>query len=190
MKGKFFLSIFALLLPVTFVGQVAKPIAPAADAPSPLQRYGIFADFAYSSANQVKGSSSLIGFNVGVDAKFKKWVGGTAEFGQYSLGTGMVKPTVTTYLAVPEFYIPSDRLTGILHVTFGGAHTGGVVSIPDVSFAYGIGGGLEYKVANHWSARLMGDGISSSFVLAPATSGYSAHARWNPRATFGVSYHF
>jgi len=65
-KGKFLLSVFALVLPVSLAAQVAKPTT-AAEA-NTFQRYEVFAGAAYSSANQVKGSSALVARNVGVDA--------------------------------------------------------------------------------------------------------------------------
>ncbi len=189
MKGAFLLSVFALILPVSVAAQVvAKPTN--ADAVAPLQRYEVYGGAAYSSANQVKGSSALIGYNVGADAKLKKWFGGAVDFGSYGSSSGVAKPTVTTVLAGPEFYIPSDNLTGFLHVLFGGAHTGNVGATPNISFAYAIGGGFTYAVAKHWAVRVSGDGIASSFVLDPNKQGYSAHTHVNARATGGVAYRF
>ena len=188
MKGKFLLSVFTLLLPMSLAGQVAKPTA--ADTTNALERYEIFAGADYSSANQVKSSSALIGFNAGGDAKLAKWFGGTADFGYYSYSHGLAKPTVTTFLAGPEFYIPADSLTGFVHVLFGGAHTAGVGAKPDISFAYAIGGGFEYRLTKHLAARVSGDGILSSFVLDPDNQGFSPHTRVNPRASGGVAYRF
>ena len=185
MKGKFLLSVVALLLPVSMMAQTAKP----AVAPD-FSRYEAFGGFAYSSANQVKGSSALLGFNLGADAKLKKWFGGTVDFGQYQASSGVAKPTVTTFLAGPEVYIPADNLTGFFHVMFGGAHTGNVGAKPDIAFAYAVGGGFEYALSNRWAIRASGDGIVSSFVLDPQNLGYSPHSRVNPRATFGIGYHF
>jgi opacity protein-like surface antigen len=188
-KGKFLLSILALSLPLSLAGQVSKPTAPT-DAAASLQKYELFAGFDYSGANQVKGSSALLGGNVGAAFKLKPWFGGTADFGQYGASSGVAKPTVTTFLAGPEFYIPSEKLTGILHVMFGGAHTGGVTSTPDISFAYAVGGGVEYNISNRWSIRATGDAILSSFVQAAASTGDSPHLRSNGRASGGVAYHF
>ncbi len=188
MKGKFLLSVVALLLPVSMMGQTAKPAA----APD-FSRYEAFGGFAYSSANQVKGSSALLGFNAGANAKLKKWFGGTVDFGDYlktATSTTHASPTVTTFLAGPEVYIPADNLTGFFHVMFGGAHTGNVGAKPDISFAYAVGGGFEYNVSKRWAVRASGDGIVSSFVLDPTNEGFSPHSRVNPRATFGAAYHF
>lgn len=188
MKGKFLLSFFAMVLPVSVVAQVAKPTA-AVD-PNAFQRYEVFAGAAYSGANQVKGSSALIGANVGVDAKLKRWFGGSADFGYYTGSSGVAKPTVTTLLAGPEVYIPADNLTGFFHVLFGGAHTAGVGAKPDISFAYAVGGGFTYALSPRLAVRVAGDGIVSSFVLDPTNQGFSPHSHVNPRATLGVAYRF
>jgi hypothetical protein len=190
-KGKFLLSVMVLLLPTALAGQVAKPAK--ADTSAEFSRYEIFAGADYSSANQVKGSSPLIGFNVGGDAKLKKWFGATADFGEYwAYANRYSKPTVTTFLAGPEFYIPSDRLTGFVHVLFGGTHTGGIPAgeKPDVAFTYGVGGGFEYQLTKRLAVRVAGDDLVSSFVLDPDNLGYSPQRRSNGRALIGAAYHF
>jgi opacity protein-like surface antigen len=191
-KGTFLLSVVAVLLPVSMAGQVAAK--PAVDAGPEFSRYEAFAGAAYSSANQVKGSSALIGFNVGAAAKLKKWFGGTIDFGDYlttATSQTHVNPTITTILAGPEFYIPSDRLTGIVHVMFGGSHVGGITGEkPDISFTYAVGGGFEYTLTKHLSVRVTGDDIVSSFVLDPNNQGFSPHSRANARAVGGFAYRF
>ncbi len=194
MKGKFLLFVVGGLVMASSVATVAsaqvaaKPLA--TDAPVELERYEAFAGAAYSSANQVKSSSALIGFNVGASAKLKKWFGGTVDFGQYANSTGRVKPNVTTLLAGPEFYIPADNLTAFAHVMFGGAHTGGVSIGPDIAFAYAVGGGIEYAVSKRLAIRVSGDGITSSFTTIPYISASSPHPHLNARATGGIAYHF
>jgi hypothetical protein len=191
-KGKFLLSVFALLLPAALSGQVAKP--EAADAANAFSRYEVFAGVDYSGANQVLGASALIGGNVGGAAKLKRWFGGTVDFGDYGINAtshAHASPTVTTLMAGPEFYIPADNLTGFIHVLLGGAHTAGVGAQPDISFAYGVGGGFEYVLSKRFSLRVSGDDIISSFVQETAgQTGFSAHARSNARASAGVAYRF
>lgn len=193
MKGKFLLFVVAILLSASAASQVAaaqvaKPAA--AETPATFYRYEGYVNFAYTGANQVKSSSALLGVNIGVQAKLRKWFGANVDFGDYGGSTGLVKPNMTTFLAGPEFYIPSDKLTGFAHALFGGAHTGNAGQKPDVSFAYAIGGGFEYSITPRISARIAGDGIVSSFVFDPENQGFSPHARVNPRATIGVSYRF
>lgn len=191
MKGKFLLSALAFCLPISLAGQVTRPAT--TDTQPEFYRYEVFAGVDYSSANQVLGSSALIGGNVGASAKLKKWFGGVADFGQYGTAAtshSHANPTVTNFLAGPEFYISAEPITGFLHVLMGGAHTGGVGAKPDVSFAYGFGGGFEYTISRHWAVRVSGDDILSSFVQDPDNLGYSPHTRANARASGGVSYRF
>jgi hypothetical protein len=190
-KGKFLLSVFAFLLPMSLAAQVAaKPVEDTAPA---FNRYEIFAGVDYMGANQVKSSSALIGGNVGVSAKLVKWFGGTVDFGDYgasATSNGLVKPTATTFMAGPEFYIPADSITGFFHVLMGGAHTGGVGSKPDIAFSYAIGGGFEYTIKKHWAARVSGDGVIWSSVLDPDNQGFSPHRHVDARASAGVAYRF
>ena len=191
MKGKFLLSVFAFVLPMSLAGQVAKPAA--ADAAPAFNRYEVFAGVDYIGANQVKSSSALIGGNGGVSAKLVKWFGGTVDFGDYpasATSNGLVKPTVTTFMAGPEFYIPADNITGFFHVLMGGEHTGNVGSTPNIAFAYAVGGGFEYAVKKHWAVRISGDGVISSSVLDPDNQGFSPHRHVNARASAGVAYRF
>jgi hypothetical protein len=191
-KGKFLLSAFAMLMPMAVAGQVAKPAA--TDVPDKLSRYEVFGGVDYSGANQVKSSSALIGFNVGGSAKLVKWFGATADFGDYlasASSNGLVKPTQTTFLAGPEFFIPADNITGFVHVLMGGAHTGGVTGTPDFSFAVGGGGGFEYAFRKHLSLRISGDGIRSSFQQETGgATYYTAHPHTNARASAGLAWHF
>jgi len=196
-KGKFLLSLAGLLLPASMMApmaaaQVAKPAQSASTVD--FSRYEVYGAFAYSSANQVKSSSALLGVNVGAQLKLKRWFGANVDFGDYfSQGSsnGLQKPTVTSILAGPEFYIPADNITGFIHVLFGGEHTGGVTGMkPDVAYAYAIGGGFEYAVSKKIAVRLAGDDINAAFVQDPDNQGFSPHRRNNPRATVGFSYRF
>ena len=190
-KGKFLLSVLGVLLPVSMAAQVAKPVA--TDSKVDFSRYEAYAAFAYSGADQVKSASALLGVNVGVQAKLKRWFGANADFGDYfaqATANGLVKPTVTTLMAGPEFYIPADNITGFLHVLFGGEHTGNVGAKPDIAFAYAVGGGFDYALNKRFAIRLAGDGIRASTVLDPLNQGLSPHPHTNPRATIGVSYKF
>ncbi len=190
MKGKFVLAFLAMLLPSSMIAQVA---APAKDTAPDFQKYEVYASAAYSGANQVKGSSALVGFDFGADARLKKYFGGAIDFGYYGFSPCCdphVYPTVTTVLFGPELYVPADNLTGFFHVLIGGAHTGGVGARPNISFATGVGGGFEYTLTKRLAARISGDGIFSSFVEDPNNLGYSPHLRVNARATGGVAYRF
>ena len=160
------------------------------EAPKPVQHFDLFGGVAYSSANQVKSASSLIGGAIALDGKVKPWFGGTADFGYYGYGYGLVKPTMYTMLGGPAFFVNQDKYEGFFHVLFGLAHTGGVGATPNLAFAYAIGGGMQYDIRKNLAVRLSGDGIFSAFAIDPNHLGYSQDMRVNPRATIGVAYHF
>lgn len=188
MKGKFLLSVLTLIFPASLAAQVTTP---PADAPIPFQRYEVFAGADYISANQVKNSSALVGFNVGADAKLVKWFGGEIDFGDFVYSTSsLAAPRTTTLMAGPQFFIPSDKITGFIHVLFGGEHNSNAGIKPDISFAYALGGGVEYALSNHLSVRVSGDAILSATTQDPNNLGFSPHTYSNGRASGGVAYHF
>jgi len=57
------------------------------------------------------------------------------------------------------------KVSGFAHGLLGGEHSGGESQTPDISFAGGAGGGLEYKLGPRLSLRASGDEIASSFSL-------------------------
>jgi len=89
---------------------------------------------------------------------------------------------------------------GFLRVLLGGEHIGGVNAYPNLSFAGGVGGGMDYNLSSHFSLRASGDDIVSSFVapVYPAgstsgctqNSGCSPHEHRSSRASFGLVYKF
>jgi hypothetical protein len=74
----------------------------------------------------------------------------------------------------------------------GGEHTGGTQQTPNISFAGGVGGGVDYQWSHRLTIRASGDDIGASFSLTNNTSqlGYSPHRTWNPRGGIGVVYRF
>jgi hypothetical protein len=82
------------------------------------------------------------------------------------------------------------QFSGFVHGLIGGEHTAGESAIPNISFAGGLGGGVDYRLTPRWSVRASGDIIYSAFVQDPDHQGYSPHRRGNAHATIGVVYHF
>ncbi len=160
------------------------------EAPKPVEHFDLYLGPAFSSANQVKSSSSLIGVTVALDGKVKPWFGGTVDYGYYGLGYGLVKPTMTTILGGPAVFLNQDKYEGFFHALFGLAHTGGVGATPNLAFAFAVGGGMQYDIRKNLAIRLAGDGIFSAFAIDPNHLGYSQNMRVNPRATGGIAYHF
>ena len=200
MKSKFLLSVLALVsagfMPLAATSQIAhdRGAAPAERA-EPTYKYEVFAGYGYTSINQVNQSRyGLQGVNGSVSRFFGKYFGVTADgaYYQFPIATGNPgKPTVDLFLAGPVLHANLYGKTDLfVHALLGGAHTGGVSAVPNISFAGGAGGGLDYKLNPRFSIRAAGDNIASSFVEDPNHQGYSAHERWNARATIGVVFKF
>lgn len=200
MKRTFLLSILAVipaaLLPLAATCQVAPAAAPA-ERGEVSYKYEVFAGYGYTSLNQVNQSrSGLQGVNVSVTRDFGKYFGVTADGAEYkyAIETGNPgSPSVQAVLFGPVVHANLyGRTSGFLHVLLGGEHTGGESMTPNISFAGGIGGGLDYKLSPRLAIRASGDDIASSFSLSGNTAalGYSPHEHRNSRATLGVVYKF
>jgi len=91
----------------------------------------------------------------------------------------------------PEFHADVyGRFGGFLHGLLGGQHTAGEGITPNISFAGGVGGGMDYSLNPRLSVRAYGDDIGSSSVQDPNHLGYSPHTHFNARAAIGVVYKF
>jgi hypothetical protein len=202
LKRTLLLSILAVvpaaLLPLAAASQVAPARGSrSASEGEPSYKYEVFAGYGYTSLNQVNQSrSGLQGGNISVTRDWGKHFGLTADgaYYKYPLVTGNPgDPSVDAILFGPvvraKLY---GKVSGFAHALLGGEHSGGESQTPSVSFAGGMGGGLEYLLGPRLSLRASGDNIASSFSLtgnSPAL-GYSPHLHWNPRASFGVVYKF
>jgi hypothetical protein len=84
------------------------------------------------------------------------------------------------------------KFNGFFHALLGGEHTGGEGETPNISFAGGPGGGLEYNLSPRLALRASGDYIGASFSLRNNTPelGNSPHRTWNSRASVGAVYRF
>jgi hypothetical protein len=84
------------------------------------------------------------------------------------------------------------KVGGFAHLLLGGEHTGGESQTPNISFAGGPGGGLEYTLSPHLSMRASGDYIGASFSFTGNSSqlAYSPHRTFDSRASLGVVYRF
>jgi hypothetical protein len=198
LKRTFLLSILALVSAATM------PLASTAqtnDQATRTFKYSVYAGYAYTSLNQVNQSRyGLQGVNVSVTRDFGRYFGVTAEGDYYSKPFGSpevvgstVKPNVSSVLLGPVIHANIyGKFDGFFHGLLGGEHTGGLQQTPNISFAGGFGGGLDYAFTPRFSARASGDLIGASFSLTGNSSelGYSPHKTWDSRATIGVVYHF
>jgi len=215
LKRKLFFSILAIVaasfMPLAATSQLihARHSEAPAEKPVAAHKYEVFAGYGYTSMNQVNQSRyGLQGVNVSVTRDWGRFFGITADgaFYRYPLSTPAITnstltPTLDAVLLGPVLHANLfRRYDAFFRVLLGGEHIGGVNAYPDLSFAGGVGVGLDYKLTSHFSLRASGDDIASSFVapVYPAgsgnacttTSGCSPHMRRSSRASFGVVYKF
>ncbi len=201
MTRKWLVCILALaagaLVPPGATGQVAPDRAPRASAAGPAFKYQVYAGFAYTSLNQVNQSRhGLIGFDVAVSRNWGRYFALAADGAYYpsSYASGNPgNPTVSSVLFGPELHAPLyGKTSGFFRGWLGGEHTGGESMTPRVSFAGGLGVGLEYAVKPRWVIRVSGDDILSSFSVTNNSPelGNSPHMHANARASVGVGYRF
>lgn len=201
MRRKWLLSLLAVvpavLAPVAVSGQIAPDRGPRAEHAEPTYKYQVFAGFSYTSLNQVNQSRfGLIGFNIDASRNFGRYFALTADGAFYSTSFSSGNPgnpSVSMILGGPELHAPLyGRVNGYFRGLLGGEHTGGEGVTPNISFAGGLGGGLEYVLSPRLVIRAGGDEILSSFSVRNNTPqlGNSAHMRGNGRATIGVGYRF
>lgn len=213
MKRKLLLSILAtvpaLFMPLAATSQIAPDRPARAPQTEPSTKYEVFAGYGYTTLNQVNNSRyGLEGINASVTRDWGRFFGVTADgayykfalYGCNSGSAGVAKencnpgnPSVDALLFGPvlhtNLYGPVD---GFFHVLVGGEHTGGEYMTPKVSFAGGVGAGLDYKLTKRFVLRLSGDDIASSFSVRNNSPelGYSPHRTRSSRASFGLVYKF
>ena len=201
MKRKWLISLLALipatLLPLAAAAQATPDTATRTERPESPYRNSVYAGAGYTSINQVNQSRyGLTGFNLAYTRDFGRFFGLTADGAYYpgAIRSGNPgNPKVWYLLAGPELHAPLfSKLNGFGRGLLGAAHTGGTGQTPDVSFAGGVGGGLEWVLNPKFRIRASGDYIGSSFSVTNNTPelGYSPHLRWNARAGVGVVYRF
>lgn len=202
MKRTFLFSILAaipaVLMSVAATGQVASaPRSGPADEAEPSYKYEVFAGYGYTSLNQVNLSrSGLQGGEVSFTRDWGKYFGlmGDGAYYKYPIVSGNPgDPSVDSLLFGPVFHAQLfGKYSAFVRGLMGGEHSGGESQTPNISFAGGFGGGMEYRLSPRLSLRASGDEIGASFSLTgnSAAKGYSPHRTWNPRAAFGVVYRF
>jgi hypothetical protein len=193
-------GVSAALLPLASTCQILPSRTHATDEADKTYKYVVYGGFAYSSLNQVNQSRySLGGINVSATRNFGRYFGLTAEgdYFKYALGSGNPgnpgNPSITSVFFGPELHANVyGKVNGFVHGLLGGEHTGGEGQTPNISFAGGPGGGLEYNLSPRLALRASGDYIGASFSLRnnnPELAN-SPHRTWNARASVGAVYRF
>jgi hypothetical protein len=188
----------AALLPLTAISQVSDSTGKrVTDETEKTYKYVAYAGYGYTSLNQVNQSRyGLQGVDLSITRYFGRYFGVTAEGDDFFKGLKSGNPgdpSVQSVLFGPVLHANLyGKFDGFAHVLLGGEHTGGEDETPNVSFAGGVGGGVEYHLNPRFSVRVSGDDIAASFSLAnnSAQLGNSPHKTWNSRASIGVAYHF
>jgi hypothetical protein len=183
-------------MPLAAAGQVAPDKAPRADTDQSY-KYLFYAGAAYTSLNQVNQSRyGLIGADLSVSREFGRFFAITADgsFYSQSLGSGNPgTPSVDAVLFGPEVHGNIfEHWSVFARALLGGEHSGGEGQTPNISFAGGGGGGVEYQFRPRWVIRISGDDIAAAFSVNnnTAIAGNLTHTTRNPRASFGIGYRF
>lgn len=201
MTRKFLLSILAVVpavfMPLAATSQIAPDRPARTEQAVPAYKWEAYAGYAYTSLNQVNQSRyGLQGVSLALTRDWGKYFGITAEGAAYTrpVSSGNPgNPSVDTVLFGPVVHFNIfEHIDGFFHVLGGGEHSGGESQTPNISFAGGAGGGLDYKLSSHFAVRVYGDDIAQSFSLRGNTKAlaYSPHVTRNPGASFGVVYKF
>ena len=206
MKRKFLIAMLALVAAATMPLAALCQVAPArrsadTDQPEKVYKWEGYGGFAYTSLNNVNTSrSGLIGGKVGLTRDFGRYFGVTGEGAFYetslsspAISDSVQKPTETTVLFGPVIHANLyGPVSGFVEILLGGEHIGATSQTPNISFAGGVGAGMEWKLSQHLSGRAYGDDIASSFSLInnSAALGNSPHKTWSSRAGVGVVYRF
>jgi hypothetical protein len=196
---KFVFIVLAALLPICAGAQTSASSTGADDNPK-ASRYDIFVGAGATSQNQIVHSHGwLIGVEVGVTRNWGKYFGLNVQGASFFASTSSantvdgVSPQYSQFLAGPELHAQIyNKVSGNVHVLVGGSHTGGtgITGTPDVAFSTAVGAGLDYRLKPHFSLRLTGDRVGTSFVQGASGSGNSPHPYANVQTALGVVYHW
>jgi opacity protein-like surface antigen len=166
----------------------------------------VFVGFSYERTNSSAFSPNLVattvsspnlhGWEASFEGKVLPFVGIVGDvsghYGSQSFTAltpnGPIQDNVTgheqEYLVGPRLSVPVGKFTPFGEVMVGAAHihTGGTLPSPsNTSFAYALGGGLDYRVFHPIAVRLEGDYLRTKFFSA---------AQNNLRLSAGVVFRF
>jgi opacity protein-like surface antigen len=149
----------ALVCLVAMLGLAAVSLKAQEEAP----KVDVFAGYSYVQANPSTAtldSFHLNGGSVSGAYHFTNWLSGVADFGAYTngnIGREGFGGTMSTYLFGPRIsYRHFRRITPFGQVLFGVARTNASAFFTSSSqngFAMTAGGGVDLRLADHWSLR-------------------------------------
>ena len=135
-------------------------------------RIEVFGGYSYTTSNFAPWfGNGEHGWNAGGAVNANKWIGFKADFAQY---IDCCHSTTATFLFGPQVLIPLPRASRIRpfgEFLIGGAHINdklqGVrfkVFRQSTSFAWAVGGGLDFRLSNHFWLRGEGDYLHNHFI--------------------------
>jgi opacity protein-like surface antigen len=154
-------------------------------------RFDLFGGYSYvrvsipTSGTSGNITSNLNGGSGAAAFYLNRWLGVVGDFGGYKLGTLKqgsqsldVSGSVFTYLFGPRIRFGAEAFTPFAQVLFGGAHIGdvtcsttttgcptsGVVITSQNAFGMTAGGGVDVKVARHFSIRGQAEYLMTKFT--------------------------
>jgi hypothetical protein len=196
------LAVPAALMSVAAVTQMAAAAQVAPDrTPRPVAtdepKYQVYVGGSYTSLNQVNQSRyGLAGVNADVSRNFGRFFAVFLDGAYFpaSVGSGNPgNPKVSMGFGGVELHGPIFENWNVFgRGMLGGEHTGGEAMTPNISFAGGLGGGVEHTMGRRWALRVSGDDIGASFSLRNNNPqlGLSSHKTWNARAGIGIVFRF
>jgi opacity protein-like surface antigen len=168
-------------------------------------RYQVYGGYSYVPSNFAWLGGGENGWNAAFDVNSQKWLGFTADFAQYyaTYSFGGCCPAdhsnTSTFLFGPRVSAPLSKapkltpfghfLLGVAHINYKAANISGNFFSTSTSFAWAFGGGLDYRLANHFSLRGEGDYMHSHFVTADNQL-QSRVPNWHGRISTGVVFRF
>jgi opacity protein-like surface antigen len=157
----------------------------------------VFFGYSYMSADQATGGrANLNGWNGSLEGKVFPLLGIVADIsGHYGsqdfplVCTGVCTPpnlssSTHSFLFGPRLSVSVGKFRPFAHALFGASHISGSatgISESDTSFAYALGGGLDYHLVPLISWRIQGDALQTRFFGGTQS---------NARISTGIVIHF
>jgi opacity protein-like surface antigen len=183
-----------------------------------LPKFDVFGGYSYVRVNIEGDIHSNLNGGSGAVAFYpSKHFGVVGDFGGYKLSTlssgsascaplcsVSVSGSVITYLFGPRIRFGGEKATPFAQVLFGGAHIGDVTTTNSTfcgtvtppckilgssnAFAMTLGGGLDVKVARHFSFRGQGEFLLTRFQDPTSSTGAKGTQK-NARISVGIVIH-
>ena len=113
--------------------------------------------------------------------KVRPFVGIEGDASQYGLGSNSTIPRTTTVLFGPRVTVGALGPKLFVHALAGGEHSANSsgLAISGGSFAYALGGGVDFPLFPFFAWRVSGD-----YFNAPTVSAAGTHARFSTGLVF------